>query len=281
MSKLERRFISQPITVDTTGSPKIRGYAAVFNSDSENLGGFIERVDPHAFDDTLNEDVRALWNHDPNTVLGRTASGTLRLSVDSKGLAYEIDPPDTQAARDLMTLMQRGDVNQSSFGFYCLDDQWDYASKPAVRTVLKASLVDVSPVTYPAYPDATSEARALFPDGVPATIQESLTRAETKTLKVDGEDLTADCFLIATDKNDTSTWHLPWKFSTEEKTQAHLRDALARFDQLKGVSDAEKKVAWDKLVQLCKEHDIQVGASDAENKSYQLMQMQLQLASLD
>src|ERR1039458_8688371 len=133
--KIERRYITQPVEVDDTDKPSIRGYAAVFNSPSADMG-FIETIDPHAFDKTLNDDVRALWNHNADAVLGRTKSGTLRLSIDSKGLKYEIDPPDTQAARDLITSMKRGDIDSSSFGFVTNDDKWDYSTSPAKRTLL-------------------------------------------------------------------------------------------------------------------------------------------------
>jgi hypothetical protein len=178
MSTIERRYTSQPVLVDGVDSPKITGYAAVFNSPSEDMG-FIEKVDPHAFDDTLTDDVRALWNHNPDAVLGRTKSGTLRLSVDAKGLRYEIDPPDTQAARDLMTSMKRGDVDSSSFGFITNDEKWDYTTSPATRTLLSVSLMDVSPVTYPAYSASSSEARN-FPDGVPDSVVRALAaKAET------------------------------------------------------------------------------------------------------
>ena len=178
MNKIERRYVEQRFTVSDDESPKIRGYAAVFNSPSEDMG-FVEKVDPHAFDDTLNADVRALWNHDANVVLGRTVSGTLRLSVDAKGLAYEIDPPDTQAARDLMVLMKRGDVNSSSFGFVTEEDKWDYNTNPATRTLLKVSLFDVSPVTYPAYAAASSEARN-FPDGLPESVIQARSAQDSK-----------------------------------------------------------------------------------------------------
>ena len=83
-------------------------------------------------------------------------------------------------------------------------------------------------------------------------------KAAGKTKRVDGEDLTASCFLIVGDPDDTSTWKLPVKFSTDAKTKSHLRNALARFNQLSGVSEADKKKAWDKLVAMCKEHDIDV-----------------------
>lgn len=98
--------------------PQITGYAAVFNTRSALLfGSFVEEIAPGAFDDVLGDDVRALFNHDPNFVLGRTRSNTLRLEVDSRGLAYTIDPPDTQTVRDLvLTPLKRGDVTGSSFG---------------------------------------------------------------------------------------------------------------------------------------------------------------------
>ncbi len=79
-----------------------------------------------------------------------------------------------------------------------------------------------------------------------------------KTKRVDGEDLTADCFLIVGDPEDTSTWKLPWRFSSDEKTKSHLQNALARFNQLKGVSQEDKDAAWKQLVKLCKEHGIEV-----------------------
>jgi hypothetical protein len=93
----------------------------------------------------------------------------------------------------------------------------------------------------------------------------ALKNAKEKTKKVDSEDLTADCFIIAKDKSDPSTWKLPWKFSTEEKIKSHLRDALARFGQLKGVSAEEKATAWKKLVRLCKKYDIEVTQDDKSN----------------
>lgn len=190
MNKIERRFTSQPVLVDGVDSPKITGYAAVFNSPSEDMG-FIEKVDPHAFDDTLTDDVRALWNHNADAVLGRTKSGTLRLSVDAKGLKYEIDPPDTQAARDLITSMKRGDVDSSSFGFITNDDKWDYSTTPPTRTLLNVSLMDVSPVTYPAYPASSSEARN-FPDGIPDSVVRGRT-APVETRDDSDGDADADC----------------------------------------------------------------------------------------
>lgn len=141
----------------------IRGHAAVFNKDSEEMFGFTERIAPGAFTRTLKEgaDVRALFNHDPNVVLGRSKAGTLRMSEDKEGLAVEIDPPDTQAARDLLVSIERGDISQMSFGFRTIRDSWHTEEKRMIRTLEEVELFDVSPVTFPAYPDTDVSARDL------------------------------------------------------------------------------------------------------------------------
>jgi uncharacterized protein len=138
-------------------SPIIRGYASVFNSLSLDLGGFRERVMPGCFSRCLagSPDVRALINHDPNTPLGRTKAGTLRLSEDPKGLAIEIDPPDTSYARDLMISMDRKDIDQMSFAFRTITDNWHDENGETIRDLIDADVSDVSIVTYPAYTDTT------------------------------------------------------------------------------------------------------------------------------
>ena len=136
----------------------IRGYAAVYNSDSEWMGGFYEQIERGAFDDVLNDDVRAYFNHDENLLLGRVSSGTLRIGTDARGLFYEVDLPNTTYANDLVELMKRGDVNQSSFAFLIDADRWEQRDGKTYRIIEKISrLLDVSPVAQPAYPDATSE----------------------------------------------------------------------------------------------------------------------------
>jgi len=136
----------------------IRGYAAVYGSDSEWMGGFYEQIERGAFDDVLDNDVRAYFNHDENLILGRVSSGTLRISTDKKGLYYEVDLPNTTYANDLMELMKRGDINQSSFAFLIDRDRWEERNGTTYRIIEKVSrLLDVSPVAQPAYPDATSE----------------------------------------------------------------------------------------------------------------------------
>jgi HK97 family phage prohead protease len=136
----------------------IRGYAAVYNSDSEWMGGFYEQIATGAFDGVMDNDVRAYFNHDENLLLGRVSSGTLRISTDKRGLFYEVDLPNTTYANDLAELMKRGDVNQSSFAFLIEKDRWEQRDGVTYRIIEKVSrLLDVSPVSQPAYPDATSE----------------------------------------------------------------------------------------------------------------------------
>ncbi len=136
-------------------TPYIEGHAAVFDSWSETLGGifpFKEKVKRGAFMESLdNDDIRALFNHDPNYVLGRNKSGTLRLLEDEQGLRVRINPPDTQWAKDLRTSIERGDINQMSFGFTVEEDSWAYENGVDVRELRKVKLFDVSPVTFPAY----------------------------------------------------------------------------------------------------------------------------------
>jgi len=141
----------------------ISGYAAVFGQLSDDLGGFRERIRPGAFAETIEaDDIRALWNHDANYVLGRTANGTLILTEDDRGLRFTVTPPDTSWARDALTTIARGDVDQMSFGFRTPDggDSWTSESGQAIRELVRVELFDVSPVTYPAYPQTSAEARS-------------------------------------------------------------------------------------------------------------------------
>lgn len=169
MSDVEKRcYVGEVRAAEVEGQPtKIVGYASVFDSRSELIGGsFREVIKPGAFDDVLNDDVRALFNHDPNFILGRSTAGTLALSVDDKGLRYEIDAPQTQTIRDLVVApMQRGDITASSFGFRVARDgeRW-YQDEDGVvvREISRFSrLLDVSPVTYPAYQQSEAGVRSL------------------------------------------------------------------------------------------------------------------------
>jgi HK97 family phage prohead protease len=138
------------------GVNTVVGYGAVFNSESNDLGGFVEYVAPGAFDGRLEDDVRFLINHD-GLPLARTTNNTLRLSVDERGLKYEADMPDTTLANDLMTLLRNGTISQSSFAFTVEEDSWENVEGRNIRTINKVSrLYDVSSVTYPAYNEAGS-----------------------------------------------------------------------------------------------------------------------------
>lgn len=169
MEQVERRIGLGDIEVraDDEGQPQtLVGYAAMFDSLSDNLGGFREKIAPGAFSESLSEspDVRALWNHDPNFVLGRTRSETLTVAEDDQGLRTEITPPDAAWARDLLVSVARRDVTQMSFGFMVRagGDSWDEDEEGRIiRTLTNVSLFDVSPVTFPAYPDTTVAQRAL------------------------------------------------------------------------------------------------------------------------
>lgn len=162
--KIERRWmIAKELRVARPDGepPKIIGHAAVFNSLSLDLGGFREQIAPGAFAQSIAEDdILALWNHDPSAVLGRNTAKTLRLVEDEAGLAVEILPPDTQDGRDVLTLIDRGDVKGMSFGFRTRKDAWTKQTTGYVRTLLDVQLLDVSPVTYPAYPQTDLAVRA-------------------------------------------------------------------------------------------------------------------------
>jgi HK97 family phage prohead protease len=162
----ETRYFNMESRLATKeGKDVVIGHAAVFNSLSEDLGGFREKIQPGAFDDVLKNDVRAYFNHDPNYLLGRTSAGTLRLSVDEQGLRYELDVPNTTAGRDLKENMRLGNITQSSFAFTIGKDgdAWERAENGAdIRTIKKVKrLYDVSPVSLPAYPSANDLALAV------------------------------------------------------------------------------------------------------------------------
>ena len=166
--KIEKEVRVLPVSEfrfsDSDGKPKFEGYAAVFNKWSDDLGGFRERIKEGAFRGALKDsDVRALFNHDQNYVLGRSTSGTLQLKEDKKGLHISNDPPDTQWAKDLTVSVNRGDISQMSFGFTVSEDEWHEDKEGYVsRTINKVDkLFDISVVTFPAYPDTAVALRSL------------------------------------------------------------------------------------------------------------------------
>ena len=147
------------------GKPStIVGYAAVFNAESEDIG-FREYIAPGAFKRSLdtNRDVLALVEHDRSMIIGRRSAGTLRLEEDSTGLRYEVDVPDTQVGRDLLTNIRSGNIKGSSFGFRAIKDRWEFNHEDYSkdkRTLLELELYDVGPVAEPAYADTSVAARS-------------------------------------------------------------------------------------------------------------------------
>lgn len=141
----------------------VKGHAAVFDTLSENLGGFREKIRVGAFDNVLTDDVRVLFNHNSDLILARTTANTARIGVDSTGLPFDYDSGDHSYSRDLIISMERGDVTQASFGFIVGEDQWDEDDDGRlVRTIIKIKrLFDVSPVTFPAYPDTDVAKRSM------------------------------------------------------------------------------------------------------------------------
>jgi len=166
--------------------PKITGYAAVFDKWSEDLGGFREKIRSGAFKKAIGKsDVRGLFNHDSNYVLGRQSNGTLTIKEDKNGLWMEIDPPDTQIIRDLVLApIKRGDIKEQSFAFVIAEggDEWknlhgEKPNEPVTRTITEVDeLFDVSPVTYPAYPDTSVALRSM--DKAKETVFKPATEAD-------------------------------------------------------------------------------------------------------
>ena len=151
-SNLEQRDIPNALRADPD-SRKIRGHAIVFNSRSVNLGGFTEIIRPEAVERTLREalDVRALVDHNSEKIIGRTRAGTLQLRKDQRGLAIEIDPPNTTAANDIIENIRLGNVTGMSFAFRVLDEEWREENGDPVRDILDMTISEVSIVTFPAY----------------------------------------------------------------------------------------------------------------------------------
>lgn len=152
---------------------KVVGYAAMFNKRSENFGWddapFFEVIAPGAFRNVLNDDVRAVIDHSGGLqTLARTKSGTLQIFEDDLGLRFEFEAPDTQAGRDIVTILKRGDIDQASFAFTVnpegqeIEEREEDGKTVYVRTIKEVNrLYDVSPVTYPAYQDTMVQARSL------------------------------------------------------------------------------------------------------------------------
>jgi len=188
-AKLEVRTIRpRDVRAEKAGDTEfLVGHAANFNVLSEDLGGWKERIMPGAFARALREgqDIRHLINHDPTMILGRTKSGTTVLSEDGAGLAYRTKLGGRSYERDLSISVERGDIGECSFGFYARKQKWVVEDGLDVRELHDVDLVDISTVTYPAYPgtQAALDTRALFPDGMPAELRDRLAARGAKPPK--------------------------------------------------------------------------------------------------
>jgi len=192
---MERRLFATELRAvpNDTNKRTIGGYAAVFNRLSVVIWGFREEIAPGAFADSLDSDIRALWNHDMAAVIGRTTNGSLRLEEDNIGLAFELDLPDTQIGRDAYTLVDGGYVSQMSFGFKLLPDgdEWRFGDgDQIIHRLKKVELREISPVTFPAYPDTTVDARTRALWGDETQMPETVRRA-ARQLGVDSAELVA------------------------------------------------------------------------------------------
>lgn len=167
--KMERRFITTTIEsrsaeTESQDAPRIEGYASTFGS-SADLGSFTETIDPNAFADVMNDDVRMLFNHDPNFPLARSrkGEGTLEMRVDDQGLFFSFPVGPQGYAQDLHQSIQRGDVDQASFAFTVDADEWEEREDGTIHRHITrlGSLIDLSVVTFPAYEATRVAARSL------------------------------------------------------------------------------------------------------------------------
>lgn len=164
-NEIEHRSIVIPVErrdADGEESMGVAGYAAVFGQKAQICDDFAEVFARGAFSQSVRSaDVRAYFGHDRTRVLGRTKARTLRLKEDNRGLAVEIDLPDTTDGRDARTLIARGDVSGMSIGFRTIRDEWDMSQQPALRTIHEVELLEVSIVSEPAYEGTSIALRSL------------------------------------------------------------------------------------------------------------------------
>lgn len=159
----ERRMTSAPVEVRKEGDIEYFDGMAVPFGQVTDLGYFTEEVSRDSFEGVMDDDVRGLFNHDPDVILGRNKSGTMQLTLTDKGVMYRIkyNPNDPDHVR-VMEKVKRGDVSQSSYAFTVKDEKWSTREGKQHRTITKLSrFLDVSPVTYPANPNTSVAKRSL------------------------------------------------------------------------------------------------------------------------
>ena len=252
----------------------IEGYAANFDTETD-LGYFRETIARGAFDDVLEDDVRLLLNHD-GAPMARTTNGTLELSVDENGLKYRAALADTQDGRDLYKLIKRGDISQSSFAFTISDEKW--SEDRSTRTVQKMGrLLDVSPVTYPAYATTTvsarnmatakAEAEELKPEQVPEV------REEPETIKTEVRKLAPNNFsnMTLNDLKGTRSAHYEEFVAVGQKADSEGRTLTEaeqeRCDKLDGlIIDLDSKIKHKEREQQMVARMAQSGSAGTSEK---------------
>ncbi len=252
MEQERRYFTATELRAKGGSSPGLTGHAAVFNQLSEDLGGFREEIIPGAFADTIKaDDIRALWNHDPNFQLARTKSGTLHLSEDNTGLKIDADLPYTQFARDLMKSIERRDVDQMSFGFMVLPDgqKWMMREGSLVRQLLRVALFDVSPVTFPAYPQTDVGVRAIA-----AEMRAKLNAETTEQAQEAAEKVKAALEARRQERLETiERLALADQYPLAEKAKADFEASRqARLEMIKRLTPPPDKYSLDEILKRCR-----------------------------
>lgn len=186
------RELKSPLEFRDMGSDGrwIGGYAGVFPPmQSQNLGGFVERLMPQALDEARAggwAGVICRFNHDTSMLLGTTEAGTLRLKTDRIGLDYMVRPPESR--KDIVELVERRDIRHSSFAFRCLEDRWTVTEQNyPCRELHYIDLIDTSPVLQPGYPDSTAAMRAMAPAYRSLSLAKQVPMEEVRNMAADNE----------------------------------------------------------------------------------------------
>lgn len=235
--QIERRFVqTSEIRAEEDGN-KLVGYAAVFNSPAQ-IGNSWEVIRKGAFTKTIQEsDIRALWNHDSNYVLGRVKADTLSLLEDDHGLKVEIILPNTQIANDLRESVRRGDISQMSFGFYVVKQNWTTMpddNTQTLREILECQLFDVSPVTYPAYEDTEINLRNLAANCIDIDKAEGVVNSLIASIESENKNFRKEELLerLAVSMASTKTQSIE-ESEPEPKQEFHSVDILRKRLELK------------------------------------------------
>jgi HK97 family phage major capsid protein/HK97 family phage prohead protease len=237
MKAPENRTIDVDVRDLDTRGRTVQGYAAVYGALSEDLGGFREKIAPGAFADVLDADVRALLNHDPDQLLGRTKSGTLRLAEDPRGLRFELDLPDSPVGENVRAAVARQDLDGASFRFLVGSESWD-GDVRTVETV--AELHDVTLATHPAYPETSVELRtrpqATDSERTDSPMNETITDEAPEVVE-EAEERTAPALTTATLDKISET-----RSTSEKVTEAML---AVRPGESRALSNADDLVTTE------------------------------------